>query len=117
MTAPTPTPKSPASVPTRPSPRSASGSPAVGTRSTATSTSNTANTASRPTCTRSATRSGSRTPAPTMRRGGGPIPYAADAEYAQDTRQNTVMSYFGGWTDSSGNGDVANDGIWSYISD
>jgi serralysin len=49
--------------------------------------------------------------------GGGPITYAADAEYAQDTRQNTVMSYFGGWTDSSGNGDVANDGIWSFISD
>ena len=45
------------------------------------------------------------------------ITYAADAEYAQDTRQNTLMSYFGGWTDSSGHGDVAGDGVWSFITD
>jgi Ca2+-binding RTX toxin-like protein len=48
---------------------------------------------------------------------GGPVTYAADAEYAQDTRQNTVMSYFGGWTDSSGHGDVAGDGVWTFIND
>ena len=46
-----------------------------------------------------------------------PITYAEDAEYAQDTRQNTLMSYFGGWTDSSGNGDVAGDGVWTFIKD
>ena len=46
-----------------------------------------------------------------------PITYAEHAEYAQDTRQNTLMSYFGGWTNSSGNGDVAGDGVWTFIKD
>jgi Ca2+-binding RTX toxin-like protein len=46
-----------------------------------------------------------------------PITYATHAEYAQDTRQNTIMSYFGGWTDSSGVTDTPADGVWSFIKD
>jgi Ca2+-binding RTX toxin-like protein len=48
---------------------------------------------------------------------GEPVTYAGDAEYAQDTRQNTIMSYFGGWTDSSGYSDTPGDGVWSFIND
>ena len=37
------------------------------------------------------------------------ITYAADAEYAQDTRQNTIMSYFGGWENHGG--------VWEFVND
>jgi serralysin len=46
----------------------------------------------------------------------GPATYEDDAEYRQDTRQNTVMSYFGGWTDSGRDSDDI-DGIWTFIKD
>jgi Ca2+-binding RTX toxin-like protein len=34
--------------------------------------------------------------------------YAEHAEYSQDTRQYTIMSYFGGWNDDDG------DGTWTF---
>ncbi len=49
--------------------------------------------------------------------GGRTVRYDTDADYAQDTRQNTVMSYFGGWTDGGRGGDVGGDGVWTFIND
>ncbi|KAB2862502.1 MAG: matrixin family metalloprotease, partial [Bauldia sp.] len=37
------------------------------------------------------------------------ITYADDAEYAQDTRKYTIMSYFGGWENHSG--------VWEFVND
>jgi len=47
----------------------------------------------------------------------GPATYAVDADFVQDTRQYTVMSYFGSWTDSGRGGDAGGDGTWSFITE
>ena len=45
---------------------------------------------------------------------GGAITYAANAEFAQDTRRYTIMSYFNANEDGSGTDHWGSDGVWRY---